>query len=114
MVVDLPEDQGGMTIVISHAGQAVNRDLKFLREQFGLDTERGFRLDMIIPLSQSRQRPLSASEKAAERASEPESVAPMPKTAREANLEADGADKDRLIESLMAQIEKGSKAPQGK
>lgn len=56
-VADLPN---GATIILARPGQTLNRDPKFLRENFGI------RSDQVIPLSESRERPLTAAERAAE------------------------------------------------
>jgi hypothetical protein len=63
-VADLVDHNGepAGTIVLSHPGQTLNRDPKFLREQFGIHP------GQVITLAESRERPLSAAEKAAEAA----------------------------------------------
>jgi hypothetical protein len=63
LVVDLPD--GHTTIVVAHPGQTLDRDPKFLRENFGIVDQS---ITPIIRLSESRSRPLSHEEKVAARA----------------------------------------------
>jgi hypothetical protein len=60
MVFEHPD---GSVIVLAHPGQQVNMDPKFLRETYGILPQY---LDQIKPLSESKARPLTAEEKAAE------------------------------------------------
>jgi hypothetical protein len=64
LVGDLVDHNGepAGTIVLAHPGQTLNRDAKFLRENFGIDP------GQVITLAQSREAPVSAEQKAAEAA----------------------------------------------